>query len=167
MVESELEKRRKAGTFPGKFSGVPHYFGYEGRCSLPTNFDCTYCHALGAAAGALLGANKTGLMAVVSDLEKPATQWRVGGVPLVTLMNMEHRSGKMKPVIKKALVDPQGNPLKAYKKLRKGWMMKDCYRSPGPIQFRGHQWADVASITLSLELNQGVPILLKETEDED
>lgn len=153
------------GTFVGKFAGIPHYLGYEGRCSLPTNFDSTYCHALGAAAGALLGAGKTGVMAAITDLHLPATKWRVGGVPLVTMMNMEWRKGKEKAVIKKALVDLDGEPMRAFKEIRKGWMIHDCYRSPGPIQFKGHEWADVATITLSLELNEGRPILLKDTEN--
>ena len=165
MVENELEKRKQMGTFVGKFAGIPHYLGYEGRCSLPTNFDSTYCHALGAAAGALLGAGKTGVMAAITDLHLPATKWRVGGVPLVTMMNMEWRKGKEKAVIKKALVDLDGEPMRAFKEIRKGWMIHDCYRSPGPIQFKGHEWADVATITLSLELNEGRPILLKDTEN--
>lgn len=165
MVENELEERKQKGTYVGKFSGIPHYLGYEGRCSLPTNFDSTYCHALGAAAGALLGAGKTGIMAAISDLHLPTTKWRVGGVPLVTMMNMELRKGKEKSVIKKALVDLDGEPMKAFKALRKDWMLQDCYRSPGPIQFKGHEWADVATITLSLELNDGKPILLKDTEN--
>lgn len=165
MVENELEKRKQMGTFVGKFAGIPHYLGYEGRCSLPTNFDSTYCHALGAAAGALLGAGKTGIMAAITDLHLPATKWRVGGVPLVTMMNMEWRKGKEKAVIKKALVDLDGEPMRAFKEIRKGWMIHDCYRSPGPIQFKGHEWADVATITLSLELNEGRPILLKDTEN--
>lgn len=94
MVETELEERKKAGTFTGKFAGLPHFMGYEGRCAMPSNFDCAYCAALGAAAGALVGAGRTGLIATVSDLHLPAAQWRVGGTPLVSMMHMEHRSGK-------------------------------------------------------------------------
>lgn len=165
MVESELAARRAAGTFNGKFSGVGHFMGYEGRCSLPSNFDAAYTFALGAAAGALSAARKTGVMAAVSDLHKPAANWKVGGVPLVSMMHMEHRSGKDKPVIAKALVDLNGVPMAAYKALRDHWAMHDCYRSPGPIQFKGHQWADIGSITLALEVNGGEPIMLKAAPD--
>jgi pyrophosphate--fructose-6-phosphate 1-phosphotransferase len=94
MVEAELEARTAAGTYAGKFNGIPHFFGYEGRCALPSNFDCSYTAALGAAAGALLGAGRTGLMATASDLHLPAAQWRVGGAPLVSMMCMELRHGK-------------------------------------------------------------------------
>ena len=161
MVEAELESRKHAGTFSGKFSGVGHFFGYEGRCSMPSNFDCAYTFGLGAAAGALSAARKTGVMAAVSDLHKPAAEWKVGGVPIVSMMNMEHRAGKSKPVIAKALVEINGPPMMAYRTLRDHWALHDCYRSPGPIQFKGHQWADVGTITLALEVNGGEPIMLK------
>jgi len=160
MVEHELKARGGV-----KFSGIAHYLGYEGRCSMPSNFDATYCHALGAAAAALLGAGKTGVMAAITDLEKPATEWKVGGVPIVTMMNMELRHGKQKAVIKKALVDLDGEPMKAFEAIRETWKMNDCYRSPGPIQFKGHDWADAATITLSLELAGGKPILLRDAND--
>jgi pyrophosphate--fructose-6-phosphate 1-phosphotransferase len=162
MVETELENRAAAGTFTGKFNGVGHFFGYEGRCALPSNFDSAYCFSLGAAAGALSAARKTGVMAAVSDLHLPAAEWRVGGVPLVSMMHMEHRSGKQKPVIAKALVELDGQPMAAYNALREHWALHDCFRSPGPIQFKGHQWADVGSITLALEINNGDPIMLKD-----
>jgi pyrophosphate--fructose-6-phosphate 1-phosphotransferase len=162
MVETELESRAAAGTFTGKFNGLGHFFGYEGRCALPSNFDSAYCFSLGAAAGALSAAGKTGVMAAVSDLHKPAAEWRVGGVPLVSMMHMEHRSGKQKPVIAKALVELDGQPMVAYKALRDHWALHDCFRSPGPIQFKGHEWADVGSITLALEINNGDPIMLKD-----
>ena len=165
LVEAELDVRRAAGQFDGKFNGVGHFFGYEGRCTLPSNFDATYCYSLGMAAGALASARRTGIMATVSDLHLPATKWRIGGTPLVTMMHMEHRSGKDKPVIKKALVDLDGQPMQAYRWIRDHWSIHDCYRSPGPIQFRGHEWADVGSITLALEINQGEPILLSPMPD--
>lgn len=160
LVEADLDARHAAGTFYGKFNGIGHFFGYEGRCSLPSNFDATYCYSLGMAAAALAAAGRTGLMATVSDLHLPASQWRVGGTPLVTMMHIEHRSGKDKPVIRKALVDLDGEAMCALKSLRDHWSINDCYRSPGPIQFRGHDWADVGSITLALEVNNGEPILL-------
>ncbi len=165
MVEHELKQRKKAGTFSGKFSGISHYMGYEGRCALPSNFDATYTHALGAAAAALLGAGKSGVMAAITDLHLPTTQWKVGGVPIISMMNMELRRGKEKAVIKKALVDLDGEPMKAFEAVRDSWKMNDCYRSPGPIQFKGHEWADAATITLSLELNGGNPILLRDAND--
>lgn len=162
MVETELANRTAAGTYSGKFNGVGHFFGYEGRCALPSNFDSAYCFSLGAAAGALSAARKTGVMAAVSDLHLPAAEWRVGGVPLVSMMHMERRSGKQKPVIAKALVELEGQPMTAYKALREHWALHDCFRSPGPIQFKGHQWADIGSITLALEINNGDPIMLKD-----
>ena len=165
MVERELKQRKEAGAYSGKFSGISHYLGYEGRCSLPSNFDATYTHALGAAAAALLGAGRTGVMAAITDLHLPATQWKVGGVPIVTMMNMELRKGKEKAVIKKALVDLNGEPMKAFESVRETWKMNDCYRSPGPIQFKGHNSADAATVTLSLELNCGKPIVLRDAND--
>lgn len=166
MVETELHHRKAAGTFKGKFAGVPHFFGYEGRCALPSNFDCTYTNALGAAAAALIAAGRTGLMATVNDLNLPAAKWRVGGVPLVSMMHMELRSGKYKPVIKKALVELDGAPMQTYVSLRDEWARTDRYRSPGPMQFRGHQWAEVGTMTLALEINNGEPVLLTPMNDD-
>ena len=104
-------------------------------------------------------------MAAITDLHLPTTQWKVGGVPIISMMNMELRRGKEKAVIKKALVDLDGEPMKAFEAVRDSWKMNDCYRSPGPIQFKGHEWADAATITLSLELNGGNPILLRDAND--
>ena len=151
----------KTASFNLPFLSPSHSRRYEGRCALPSNFDATYTFGLGAAAGALLAAGKTGLMAAVTDLHLPAAQWRVGGVPIVSMMHLEERSGAMKPVIEKALVDLQGAPMAAFKVLRDHWALHDCYRSPGPMQFKGHEWADVGTITLALEINGGEPILLK------
>lgn len=166
LVEAELKKRKAVGTFNGKFAGVPHFMGYEGRCSLPSNFDATYTFGLGAAAGALVGGGRTGLMATVSNLHRPASEWLVGGVPIVSMMHLEHRSGKEKPVIRKALVELEGPPMMAYRGMRTVWAQSDAYRAPGPIQFKGHDFADVATITLALELNNGNPILLRGIADE-
>lgn len=165
LVESELAKRRAAGTYKGKFNGLPHFFGYEGRCALPSNFDCTYCYSLGQAGAALVAAGATGMMATVSDLAKPAIDWTVGGTPLVSMMNLERRKGKDKPVIKKALVELEGAPFKAYASVRDHWAVYDCFRSPGPIQFKGHEFADAASITLALEINNGEPTFVSPTGD--
>ena len=168
LVESELAHRQGSGAVGGvqKFNGVPHFFGYEGRAALPSNFDATYTYALGAAAGALVGAKKTGLMAAVTDLHRPAADWRVGGVPIVSMMHLEHRAGKDKPVIAKALVELGGAPMSAYRALRDHWALHDCYRSPGPIQFNGHKFADIGTITLAMEIHGGEPILLKPVSDE-
>eukprot|EP00897_Mesotaenium_endlicherianum_P008376 jgi/Mesen1/7567/ME000392S06830 len=130
MVEAELEKRRAASQYSGVFQGQSHFFGYEGRCGLPTNFDANYCHALGYAAGALLQSNQTGLIASVGNLTSPTQEWTVGGTALTQLMDVERRHGKNKPVIKKAMVE-----------------------LGGPIQFFGPT-ADVSNFTLLLE--QGV-----------
>lgn len=108
--------------------------GYEGRCSLPSNFDATYTYSLGHAAAALLAAGKTGLMATISDMNKTADEWGVGGTPLVSMMTIERRSGKDKPVIRKALVELEGPAMRGYRSVRDYWALHDCYRSPGPIQ---------------------------------
>ncbi|CAM8994963.1 unnamed protein product [Rhodiola kirilowii] len=108
MVETELEKRRLEGTYKGNFKGQSHFFGYEGRCGLPTNFDSTYCYALGYAAGALLHSGRTGLISSVGNLSAPVEEWTVGGTALTSLMDVERRHGKFKPVIKKAMVELEG-----------------------------------------------------------
>ncbi|PSC71449.1 pyrophosphate-fructose 6-phosphate 1-phosphotransferase subunit beta 1 [Micractinium conductrix] len=187
MVAAEMARRKARGQFGGKFAALSHYFGYEGRCSLPSNFDATYCNALGQAAGCLVAAGQTGLMATVSNLHCPVAEWSVGGTPLLSMMHLERRSGRDKPVIKKALVELDGAPMQArrrwrgsssstassadsgraagaaapaaYTSRRAEWAAGDCFRSPGPIQFAG-RCADLASATLSLELNGGRTILL-------
>ncbi|EIE27565.1 pyrophosphate-fructose 6-phosphate 1-phosphotransferase beta-subunit [Coccomyxa subellipsoidea C-169] len=151
LVDVELEKRRKEGKFAGKFAGITHYFGYEGRCSFPTNFDAAYCSTLGYVAGALVAGGKTGLMATASSLDKPCADWTVGGYPLIDMMCIERRRGKDKPVIKKALVELEGPVFKAFQQMRRKWAQGDCFRSPGPIQFSGPN-ADAANFTLALEL---------------
>ncbi|KAK9817886.1 hypothetical protein WJX72_003737 [[Myrmecia] bisecta] len=157
LVEAELQKRRAAGSYSGKFQGLSHYFGYEGRCSMPTNFDATYCYSLGYAAGALIASGQTGLMTSVANLERPTTDWTVGGTPFTGMMCMERRNGKLKPVIQKALVDLHGPVFKAFKQQRDKWAIVDCYRSPGPIQF-SDTGAYCATQTLALEINNGKPI---------
>eukprot|EP00884_Botryococcus_braunii_P012505 jgi/Botrbrau1/21255/Bobra.39_2s0048.1 len=159
MLEDELAERKAQGTFRGKFACVPHYFGYEGRCSLPTNFDATYCAALGYAAGALVALGQSGLMATVGNFERPTVDWSVGGTPLISMMCMERRRGKNKPVIRKAMVDLQGAPFLTYKENRDYWALNDCFRAPGPIQFTGPA-SGLATLTLSLERNGGRSIAL-------
>lgn len=151
MVETELEKRMEEGTYKGHFKGQSHFFGYEGRCGLPTNFDATYCYALGYAAGVLLHAGHTGLIASVRNLAAPARDWIVGGTALTQLMDVERRQGKFKPVIKKAMVELDGAPFKKFASMREEWALQNKYTNPGPIQFFGPT-ADKSNFTLMLEL---------------
>ncbi|CAN6246177.1 unnamed protein product [Urochloa humidicola] len=151
MVETELEKRKAEGKYKGTFIGQSHFFGYEGRCGLPTNFDASYCYALGYGAGALLQSGKTGLISSVGNLAAPVAEWTVGGTALTSLMDVERRHGKFKPVIKKAMVELDGAPYKKFASLRDEWAVKNRYISPGPIQFIG-SGADAVNHTLLLEL---------------
>ncbi|KAJ1280964.1 hypothetical protein BS78_04G272500 [Paspalum vaginatum] len=151
MVETELEKRKAEGKYKDNFIGQSHFFGYEGRCGLPTNFNASYCDALGYGAGALLQSGKTGLISSVGNLAAPVAEWTVGGTALTSLMDVERRHGKFKPVIKKAMVELDGAPFKKFASLRDEWAMKNRYISPGPIQFIG-SGADAVNHTLLLEL---------------
>ncbi|KAJ7524454.1 hypothetical protein O6H91_17G006300 [Diphasiastrum complanatum] len=151
MVETELLQRKQEGLYAGNFKGQAHFLGYEGRCGLPTNFDAAYCYALGYAAGILLHAGKTGLIASVGNLTAPAKEWTVGGTALTELMDVERRKGKNKPVIKKAMVELEGAPFNKFASLRELWAIEDQYRSPGPIQFTGPT-ADETNFTLLLEM---------------
>lgn len=135
LVGKELEKRKQKGLFPGIFHPLTHFFGYEGRCALPTNFDASYCYLLGIGAACLIRSQVTGYMVFVSDLEKPFSEWNLGGVPLSSLMYMETRKGKNKPVIKKALVDCSGKLFLDFAEKRARWALEDCYCNPGPVQF--------------------------------
>ncbi|KAF4372599.1 hypothetical protein F8388_027272 [Cannabis sativa] len=155
MVETELEKRSQAGAYKGGFQGQSHFFGYEGRCGLPTNFDSTYCYALGYGAGALLHSGKTGLISSVGNLAAPVEEWTVSGTALTSLMDVERRHGKFKPVIKKAMVELEGAPFKKFASLRDQWAIKNCYISPGPIQFVGPS-SNATNHTLLLELGAQV-----------
>ncbi|KAI5683268.1 hypothetical protein M9H77_04496 [Catharanthus roseus] len=123
----------------------------QGRCGLPSNFDSNYCYALGYGAGALLHSGKSGLISSVGNLGAPIDQWTVGGTALTSLMDVERRHGKFKPVIKKAMVELQGAPFKKFASMREDWAMKNRYVSPGPIQFLGHTANDI-NHTLMLEL---------------
>ncbi|XP_042025986.1 pyrophosphate--fructose 6-phosphate 1-phosphotransferase subunit beta [Salvia splendens] len=151
MVETELEVRKRASAYKGQFKGQSHFFGYEGRCGLPSNFDATYCNALGYAAGVLLHSGKTGLISSVGNLAAPVAEWTVGGTALTSLMDVERRHGKFKPVIKKAMVELEGAPFRKYVSKREEWALKNLYINPGPIQFVGPT-ADKVNHTLLLEL---------------
>lgn len=151
MVETELENRKQEGVNKGQFKGQSHFFGYEGRCGLPTNFDATYCYALGYGAGALLHSGKTGLISSVGNLAAPVEEWTVSGTALTALMDVERRHGKFKPVIKKAMVELDGAPFKKFVSMRDEWALNNRYISPGPIQFTGPTSGDV-NHTLLLEL---------------
>lgn len=136
-VQRELEQRQAAGRYKGKFSAQPEFCGYEGRSALPTNFDAQYCYALGHVAALLVAAKCTGYIACVQGLTEPVEKWRIGGRNLVTMMSMEKRKGKEKPVIGKALVDLQGKPFARLQKERSKWCVDDFYLNSGPIQFFG------------------------------
>lgn len=151
-VDLKLRRWKKEGKYEGKFSGQGHFFGYEGRCADPSNFDADYCYVLGFTASYLVAAGLTGYLSSARDLLKPAPQWKAGGVPLTMMMNMERRHGKEKPVIQKALVDLKGNPFRAFASQRGKWALQDDYASPGPIQFWGpKEVADAVPETLRLE----------------
>ena len=152
MVAQKLERRKKVGKYVGKFSAQHHFFGYEGRCAAPSNYDADYCYALGTSAAQLIANGKTGYMAIVKNTTKPADQWIAGGVPITMMMNMERRNGEMKPVIRKALVELDGAPFKAFAAQRDEWARKTAYVYPGPIQYWGPtEVCDQPTMTLALE----------------
>jgi len=135
-----------------KFSTQAHFFGYEGRCAAPSNFDADYCYSLGYTASALIGAGKTGYMASVRNISCPATEWEAGGIPLTMMMNMEHRHGKNVPVIRKALVELDGKPFQTFAANRDAWAAGVDFVYPGPIQYFGPaEVCDRATLTLALE----------------
>lgn len=137
LVGDLLSEWKAKGQYSGKFSGQNHFFGYEGRCAAPSNFDADYCYSLGYTAAALLGAGKTGYLSSVRNLTRSADQWVAGGIPLTMMMNIERRHGKEKAVIKKALVELDGKPFKAFAAKRASWAEQDDYQYPGPIQYFG------------------------------
>ncbi|MDC7223855.1 MAG: diphosphate--fructose-6-phosphate 1-phosphotransferase [Spirochaetales bacterium] len=152
MVEDRLDELKTKGEYPGKFSTQAHFFGYEGRCAFPSNFDADYCYTLGFSAFMLITAGLTGYIANVSDLEAPADEWKAGGCPLTMMMNMEQRHGSMKPVIKKALVELEGKPFKAFAEQRDVWALETCFTFPGAIQYYGpDQVCNMPTKTLTLE----------------
>lgn len=153
MVGKRLAQLKANGTYKGKFSALNHFFGYEGRCAIPSNFDADYCYSLGMTATHLIAAGKTGYMALVRNLTKPAAEWVAGGVPITMMMNMEKRNGKMKPVIQKALVNLNGAPFLYMKSRRAEWAdANTSYIYPGPIQYYGpSEVCDLPTHTLRLE----------------
>ena len=154
MVANKLAAMKAEGKFVGKFAAQHHFFGYEGRCAAPSNFDADYCYALGYNAAQLINCGATGYMSSVRNLTKPSVQWTAGGIPITMMMNMERRHGKMKPVIQKALVDLEGKPFQKFASKREEWAMNTCYLYPGPIQYFGPaEVCDQTSRTLYYEQN--------------
>ena len=152
MVAAKLDQWKKEKKYDGKFSPLHHFFGYEGRCAAPSNFDADYCYALGTSAVQLIANGKTGYMAIVKNTTSCTDDWKAGGVPITMMMNMERRNGEMKPVIRKALVDLNGKPFKTLAEHREEWAKKTCYIYPGPIQYWGpSKVCDQTTMTLSLE----------------
>lgn len=151
-VSAELKKLKEEGSYKGAFNAQPHFFGYEGRAALPSNFDAEYCYALGYGVALLIQASATGYMCSIQELSGQVETWKVSGVPLTMMMNLEKRHGKSKPVIKKALVKLDGKPFQFFKERRQRWAMQDSYRFPGPIQFHGaSELTDAVPLTLTLE----------------
>ena len=154
MVKKKLKKWSKEGKYNGKFSTISHFFGYEGRCAAPSNFDADYCYSLGYTASLLIAAGKTGYMASVRNTTLPAPEWVAGGIPITMMLNMERRHGEMKPVIQKALVDLDGAPFKEFAKNRDTWAMETSYIYPGPIQYFGpDEVKEQPTMTLKFEQN--------------
>lgn len=152
MIRTKLDEMKKQGEFVGKFSDQAHFFGYEGRCAFPSNFDADYCYSLGYNAFALINFGLTGYLSSVKNLTQPATSWVAGGVPLTMMMNMEKRHGEFKPVIQKALVKLDGPVFKKLEQNREDWAMNDKYLFPGAIQYFGpSSVCDLTTVTLQLE----------------
>ena len=152
LVKDKLEQRRKAGTFNGKFSAQHHFFGYEGRCAFPSNFDADYCYSLGYNAFMLIQYGFNGYLSKVSNLSKPAEEWVAGGMPITKMMNIERRHGEDKPVIRKALVELDGAPFKYFEANRDKWAVETSFTYPGAIQYYGpSEICDITTRTLALE----------------
>ena len=152
MVGKKLAAWKAEGKFVGKFAAQHHFFGYEGRCAAPSNFDADYCYSLGYTASLLIASGKTGYMSSVRNTTAPASEWIAGGVPITMMMNMERRSGELKPVIQKALVKLDGAPFKAFAAQRDVWAKETAYVYPGPIQYFGPtEVCDQPTKTLQLE----------------
>ncbi len=152
MVATKLDQWKAEGKYVGKFSAQHHFFGYEGRCAAPSNYDADYCYSLGYNASRLIATGKTGYMSVIKNTTAPASEWIAGGVPITMMMNIERRNGANKPVIRKALVELDGAPFKYYASKREEWARKTCYVYPGPIQYFGpSEVCDQCTRTLALE----------------
>ena len=152
MVAAKLDQWKKEGKYNGKFSAQHHFFGYEGRCAAPSNFDADYCYSLGFNASMLIAAGKTGYMSSIKNTNLPVDQWIAGGIPITMMMNMEKRNGEMKPVIRKALVELDGKPFQYFASQRDKWAAETAYIFPGPIQYFGPaEVCDQPTKTLALE----------------
>lgn len=164
MVGDRLRDLAKKGMYRGKFSAQYHFFGYEGRCAAPSNFDADYSYSLGYAAAALLASGRTGYMAVIRNLARPSEQWAPGGVPLASMMAVERRKGMDVPVIRKALVDLDGRPFQEFARNRERWALNNEYLYPGPIQYHGpSEVCDRRSKVLELEYGQSLANVLAGT----
>ena len=152
MVKTNLDARKKAGTYNGKFGAQHHFLGYEGRCAFPSNFDADYCYSLGYNAFMLIQYGYTGYLSKVSNLQAPAEEWVAGGMPITKMMNIERRHGADKPVIRKALVELEGAPFKYFAENRAQWAVETCFTYPGAIQYFGpSEVCDQPTRTLALE----------------
>lgn len=152
LVNDKLEERKAKGTYKGKFNALHHFFGYEGRCAFPSNFDSDYCYSLGYNAFMLIQYGYTGYLSKVSNLSKPANEWVAGGMPITKMMNVERRHGEYKPVIRKALVELEGKPFKFFEANRETWAVETAYTFPGAIQYYGPtEVCDITTRTLALE----------------
>ena len=152
LVADKLAARKAAGTYKGKFSSLCHFFGYEGRCAFPSNFDADYCYSLGYNAFMLIQYGCNGFLSKVSNLSAPASEWIAGGMPITKMMNIERRHGEDKPVIKKALVELDGAPFKYFEAHREEWSKNTCFQYPGAIQYYGPtEVCDITTVTLALE----------------
>ncbi len=152
MVKKRLDEWSKEGKYNGKFATITHFFGYEGRCAAPSNYDADYCYSLGYTASMLIAAGKTGYMASVRNTTGAAAEWIAGGIPITMMMNMERRHGELKPVIQKALVELEGAPFRYFEDHREKWAIETDYVYPGPIQYFGPtEVCDQPSKTLQLE----------------
>ena len=152
MVSKVLAERKAKGEYNGKFSALSHFFGYEGRCAFPSNFDADYCYSLGYNAFLLIANGLTGYMSVVTGLSKGPAAWQAGGIPITKMMNMERRHGEDKPVIRKALVELDGKPFRYFESQRATWEVETCFTFPGAIQYYGpEEVCDITTKTLALE----------------
>jgi len=160
MVDNRLKEWKTIGSFSGSFSYQNHFFGYEGRCAFPSNFDADYCYSLGYNAYLLLGSGLTGYISSIVNLAAPAGEWKAGGIPVTMMMNLEQRHGSKKPVIKKALVELDGEPFKVLAANRETWAKETCYTFPGAIQYYGPaEVCDQPTLTLTLEQQKGHAML--------
>ena len=152
MIKDRLNLMKSEGKYNGKFSSQAHFFGYEGRCAFPSNFDADYCYSLGYNAFMLIQYGYTGYLSKVSNLSKPAEEWNAGGMPITKMMNIERRNGEDKPVIRKALVELDGAPFKYFEANREKWAVETCFTYPGSIQYYGPaEVCDLTTRTLALE----------------